>query len=290
MKYYAPFCLCLLSVKLAWADNMIEESAPFKPGNRIEVHNRSGSVEVEGWNRDRVEVSGELANDATELRFDVSDNKILIKVINRGRKKYGGSDLQIMVPKESHIEVTGVSTDIDVEGVTGRQEISTVSGEITTEAYDDEVFVNTVSGDVEVDGNGDETIVDVTTVSGEADVEDVSGEVSVSTTSGDIYVTGSDIQRMNLSTVSSDIDMEGSLHTSAKVDVETVNGDVELDLPGDLEAQFDLESFNGSISSIDGNRAKRQSKYGPGRYLDYTRGDGNARVRVNTLNGDIDIE
>ena len=289
MKHYTTLALCLLSVTSARADDVIEESVAFEPGNRIEIHNRSGSVDVEGWNRDRVEVTGELANDDTDLIFEVSDKKILIKVVNRGRRKYGGSDLQIMVPKESHIEITGVSTDIDIEAVTGRQEVSTVSGEIETEAYDDEVFVNTVSGDVEIQGHGKATVVDVTTVSGEAEVEDVSGEVSVSTTSGDIFVTGSEIRRLNLSSVSSDIDMEGSLHSRAKVDVETVNGDVELDLPGDLEAQFDLESFNGSISSIDGNRAKRQSKYGPGRYLEYTRGAGSARVRVNTLNGDIDI-
>ncbi|MEM7282915.1 MAG: DUF4097 family beta strand repeat-containing protein [Pseudomonadota bacterium] len=289
MKPTAILYLALVVCVSTAASETVEQTAPLKPGNRVEIHNHSGSIEIEGWNRDRVEVSAELSSDASELKFVASDNKVLIKVVNRGRKRYGGTDLQIMVPKETHIEVTGVSSDIDVEAVSGRQRLSSVSGDINTYAFDDEVFANTVSGDIEIEGSGEETVIDVTTVSGEASVEDVSGEVSVSTTSGDLEVSGNEIQRLNLSAVSGDIDMEGSLHEKAKVDVETVNGDVQLDISGNIEAEFDLESFNGSISSIDGHKAKRHSKYGPGRYLEYTRGDGKARIRVNTLNGDIDI-
>ncbi len=38
-----------------------------------------------------------------------------------------------------------------------------------------------------------------------------------------------------------------------------------------------------------GMQAKRKSKYAPGRFLRFERGDGNRHVRVETMNGGVDI-
>lgn len=288
MKPFTIATACLTLMGSAWAGESISESAPMDSGKRLEVYNKAGSIEITGWSRNRIEVTGDLSG-SSELEFVTDKDRVLVKVVGRRHNKHGSADLEISVPKETHIKVSGVSTDIEIEAITGQQQVNTVSGDIVTQAYDDEVYAKTVSGEVDVEGHGKESVLEVTTVSGDADIENASGDITVGTVSGEIDVTGNGMTRLDMSTVSGDIEFEGQLDKSARVDVETVNGDVLLEIQDDIPADFDLESFNGSISSIDGHAAKRQSKYGPGRYLEYTRGKGTARIRVNTLNGDIDI-
>ena len=68
-----------------------------------------------------------------------------------------------------------------------------------------------------------------------------------------------------------------------------VNGDVDVQFSGDVSARFDIETFNGDITNCFGPKAERTSKYTPGLELSFTEGDGDGRVTITTLNGDIDM-
>ena len=54
-------------------------------------------------------------------------------------------------------------------------------------------------------------------------------------------------------------------------------------------ASFDIETFNGSIDNCFGPKPERTSKYAPGKKLDFQEGNGDARISVSTMNGDITI-
>ena len=95
--------------------------------------------------------------------------------------------------------------------------------------------------------------------------------------------------RSRLRSTSGDLSLRGPLAADARVDIESISGDVRLDLSGNVPAEFDLSSFNGEIRNCFGPKSVRTSEYGPGRELRFTEGNGSARVRVKTMNGDIGL-
>ena len=65
--------------------------------------------------------------------------------------------------------------------------------------------------------------------------------------------------------------------------------EVDLQFAGNVSGQFDIDTFNGGIDNCFGPKAQRTSKYAPGMELSFSEGDGDARVTVSTVNGDISI-
>ncbi len=68
----------------------ISETLAADPDGEVSISNIAGSVEVRGWSRDQVEVTGRLGDDVEELIFERDGDEILIKVKvpkrNVGRK------------------------------------------------------------------------------------------------------------------------------------------------------------------------------------------------------------
>ena len=51
----------------------------------------------------------------------------------------------------------------------------------------------------------------------------------------------------------------------------------------------EIESFSGDIENCFGQTTRDTSKYAPGSELNFTRGNGGARVEIETLSGEISI-
>ena len=268
----------------------IDESIDAAPDGEVEIVNISGSVEVYGWSRNSVQVSGELGDKVEELILERNGNNVLVKVkVPRNNSNNISSDLEVRVPEGSSIDVSTVSADINVEGVEGEQALQTVSGDVETESHGSDISAESVSGDVEVVGNGGDAETSANTVSGDVSVVGVSGTVAAEAVSGDVEVRDGSFQRAGLNTVNGEIDFHAGLRDGGRLTVESVNGDVDIQFGGDVSARFDIETFNGDISNCFGPKAERTSKYAPGWELSFTEGDGNGRVTISTLNGDIEI-
>jgi hypothetical protein len=61
-----------------------------------------------------------------------------------------------------------------------------------------------------------------------------------------------------------------------------------VDCAGEPAATFDVQSFSGAIKNCFGPKPA-ESRYGPGSRLQFTSGEGRARVRINTKNGDVKL-
>lgn len=254
----------------------------------VSVTNVAGLVEVEGWSRKQVEVTGELGDDVEELIFERDGDEIEIKVKSRHRHSNDiSSDLFIKVPQASSLEIHTVSADIEVANVTGEQSLESVSGDITTDAHGSDIDVNTVSGDLEVSGDKKSMRSRLSSVSGDVDTENLAGEIGVESVSGDLLVAKGVFDRASLNTVNGDITFRAQLQKDGRLDVETVNGAVDIEFEGDISARFDIETFNGEIRNCFGPEAVRVSKYAPGYELKFTEGDGSGRVSIETLNGGL---
>ncbi|NIV17482.1 MAG: hypothetical protein GWN47_03540, partial [Woeseiaceae bacterium] len=70
-------------------------------------------VEVEGWSRNQVEVTGELGDDVEELIFERDGDEVEIKVKTKRRNSHDiSSNLFIKIPGASSLEIHTVSADI----------------------------------------------------------------------------------------------------------------------------------------------------------------------------------
>ena len=183
----------------------------------------------------------------------------------------------------SRLDVSTVSAEITVKGVSGTQRLQTVSGEISTDVATEEAEVKTVSGDVILRGEGTPSVLTLTTVSGNAQASRVAGEVTATTVSGDLNLSLDAITRARLRTTSGNLSLRGVLKGDARVDGETISGDLSFVFKSPVDAEFDIETFSGDIDNCFGPKSQSKSEHGPGRELHFRQGQGNADVRVNSL-------
>jgi DUF4097 and DUF4098 domain-containing protein YvlB len=289
MKTFTVTLLGILSATSVVAEE-INQSMDAAADGTVSISNIAGSVEVQGWSRNQVEVTGELGDDVEELIFKRDGDEIRIKVKSRHRSSHDvDSDLVIKVPVRSSLEVHTVSADIDITEVTGEQSIESVSGDIATEAQTSDIDINSVSGDLEIAGDNKSMRSRLSSVSGDIDTENLAGEIGAESVSGDLVVADGVFDRVMLGTVNGDIVFHARLLDDGRLDVETVNGDVNIEFAGDVSARFDIETFNGDIRNCFGPKAVRVSEYAPGYELKFTEGGGSSRVTIETLNGDLSL-
>lgn len=275
---------------LAAAGSPINKRTAADPTGTVEVSNVAGSVTVTGWDRNEVEITGELGDGTERLDFTKAPKLTRIKVILPNRSyNVDDTDLIIKVPVGSVLSVNTVSADVRIQNVQGTQRLQTVSGDVQTQASGEDVECRTVSGDVSIAGSGKKGVVSITTVSGDATATGVAGEVNGSTVSGTFSLGVGETSRSRLRSTSGDLALRGSLAADARVDIESISGDVRLDLAGNPPAEYEISSFNGEIRNCFGPKSARTSEYGPGRELRFTAGSGGGRVRIKTMNGDIGL-
>ncbi len=290
-KWIAGIATLLIALPAAAAQD-VNESLDAARDGRVSISNTSGSIEVEGWSRNQVEVSGSIGDEVEELIFERSGDTVRIKVKipdSKGRYRDASADLTIRVPEQSSIDVATISADIDVKGVLGEQDLQAISGDVTAESFGADIDVETVSGDIEVQGDGKQARTDLQSVSGDVSATKIAGDIDAESVSGDVGVVDSSVKRGDFETVNGDITLRATLERGGRLDIETVNGGVDVQFVGDVSARFDIETFNGRIRNCFGPKPERTSKYAPGWELSFTEGSGDGRVAIATLNGGLNL-
>ena len=275
---------------VALAGTPIDKRTTADPAGTVEISNTAGSVVVTGWDRNEVEVTGELGDGTERLDFTRGDRLTRVKVVlPDSSRDVDETTLVVKVPAGSVLSVNTVSADVVVRGVSGSQRLQAVSGDVRTQTSGEDVECRTVSGDVTVEGSGRKGLVSITTVSGDATATRVAGEINGSTVSGSFNFGTGETLRSRLRSTSGDLTFAGALAPEGRLDFESISGDVRLDLVGPTRGQFDVSTFNGEIRNCFGPKAVRTSEYAPGRELRFQEGEASARVRIKTLNGDIGV-
>lgn len=276
----------------AQAERRVNERKPAAAQGRVEIVNVAGSVEVRGWDRAEVEVTGTLGGKVERLEFTTAGDVTTVRVVLPKGNSYrgdGSADLVVQVPAGASLSTKFVSADTVVRGVGGALELKSVSGNIVGEASSD-VRISTVSGDVEFDAKQGATLLDVRSISGDLRVKGAaSGEIEVASVSGDATVAVARITRGRFKTVSGDVRVSGAFAPDGRFEGESVSGDFTVDFRGaPPPAQYDLETFSGSIANCFGPKAQEED-YGPGMRLTFREGAGTGRVSIDTKSGDVRI-
>jgi DUF4097 and DUF4098 domain-containing protein YvlB len=276
------------------AQQQVTKRATVAADATVEVSNVQGGVTITAWDKNEVELVAELESAKDELDFEASERHVRISV-ERPKGRYGRHDeeeeayLTLRVPARARLIVDTVSAEIGVTGVRGEQTLESVSGEVRTQAFDAPVRANAVSGDITVTGNGGGAAVTTENVSGTSTVTGARGEYRGEVVSGEINATIAAAERLEVSSVSGDIDVQAELTPTARVEMGSVSGTVTLRIKPPVNADFDIESFSGDIENCFGQKARDTSKYTPGSELSFTQGKGGARVEIETLSGEISL-
>ena len=287
----ASWVACALPLAAFASGDSIDRKVAADATGEIVISNVSGTIDVRGWDRNEVQITGTLGRGVERVDVEPGKGRVVIKVVlPRGSSRDGDADLEISVPKGSNLEVTAVSADVSSRGVLGSQRLKSVSGEVTADVVGNESEVSSVSGDVTVRGDGKVSRLRVTSVSGNLDVINVSGKLDVVTVSGDARVRMGDASELRGRTTSGSLEVSGKLTQDGRVDVEGVSGDISLRLSATGGLSMEIESFSGDIEGcLATDKVERVSKYGPGKRLNVRTVEAGARVRAKTLSGDIDI-
>lgn len=98
---------------------------------RLQLTNRSGTITVEGWDRDEIKVFADMDAPAARLTPEVSADGIVIDVTrdNRGRADLGDVNFKVWVPVNSTVDIQTKRGNIKVNNVHGRLVRAHVSSE-----------------------------------------------------------------------------------------------------------------------------------------------------------------
>lgn len=255
----------------------------------VEIHNIRGEVEISGWNKDEVHISGELDDLAEELIFEVDGEFTLIRVKMPTRNiSWGdGSDLEIRIPVKSRVDFNGVSTDLKLTNIEGGTAIHSVSGDIRADHIAKRILINSVSGNVEVDDATGK--VKITTVSGDLKLDLSSTEVSVNTVSGEIDMDLAEFDSLMVSTVSGELEISGHLNDSGSISINSVSGDIDLRLTRPVNARIDAKAGPGGDIDNDMTEDEPRDIFPAQMELKSIAGDGSGSIRIKTVTGDISL-
>jgi hypothetical protein len=283
----------LAAIAVPWtlvrAGRSIDEHRAAAPQGEVEIVNVSGKVEVEGWDRGEIEVTGTAGDNVERVDVTSAGNRTSIHVVARSSRSWGfdgEAHLVVHVPAKSTVIATLVSADFKVAGVTGGLKLQTVSGDLSGDGGAD-VRASTVSGNVRLTARAAKTI-EVKTISGDIHLTGGGGDVDITTVSGSATLDLAEVTRARFKSVSGDLTAALSLGADGQIEGESVSGDVSFKFAGAPAAEFDVQSFSGDIDNCFGPKPL-ESRYGPGSRLTFKNGEGHASVRINTKSGNVKL-
>ena len=195
-------------------------------------------------------------------------------------------DVDLLVPRDFAVTVSGASGDLWLEDLRGSQTVNTMSGDVNIASLgagpESRHRASTKSGDIiaaELSGE-----IALNTLSGDVAVNGFTGVLRVSTKSGDIRVTdgrGS----VELRAVSGDIKADLLELGSQPVKLTSVSGDTRLEIPADAAVTIDARSASGEARvGVDLEEASRSEHR-----LCGTANGGGLEVSLSSVSGDVTV-
>jgi len=269
----------------------IDTTVSLDRGGAVDLSLISGKIRVTGWDRPDVKISASVEGGI--LRFDANSSRVSLSVEDwddsgrRRRHNVGDARYDVSVPRGAHLILEGVSGDITASGSQGEIEATSVSGGVDVANGAREVSAESVSGSVhaaQINGN-----LRAETVSGDVRAESVTGNLEATSVSGNVRLVGARSRNVHTETVSGDIVYSGSIDAGGSYSFESHSGTLRLDIPRGAGAQFSVETFSGDVTADFPVTIPAHSRRSEG-HMEFTIGDGRAKVTAHTFSGRIVID
>src|SRR5262245_40536797 len=120
------------SVGAAQSSNIRMETYQFKPNGQVRVENKRGGTRIEVWDDWSVQIVAEKKSgkplDPGDLALMAAENSLLIQCRDAGAADR--VDVEVFVPRRSHLELVGGSFPVDINGSLGSAVVETTTGNI----------------------------------------------------------------------------------------------------------------------------------------------------------------
>ena len=216
-----------------------------RPGARLELSNFGGEINVHGWEKSAVRLEAEHSS-RSKVAIENAGVVWTVKAYSRmGVPRALNYDLS--VPSWLALALSGVYTDVSVEGVNGDLNIDTVRGDVSLSGGLGNVTLTTVEGDVCL--RGSKGRLALSAVNNDIRVEDAGGPINAETVNGDIRLVGIAADSVEATSVNGQVSFAGAIRAAGAYRFSTHNGDIVVAVPEDIGARVEVATYNGSFES-----------------------------------------
>jgi DUF4097 and DUF4098 domain-containing protein YvlB len=194
------------------------------------------------------------------------------------------------------MEATGLEGTLAFDTASGDMDLKNLKGKIGADTGSGDVHISDVSGSLDCDtGSGDVTVdgFEGDLLNGDVGSGDISiragsiTRVDLDTGSGDVRVKAAEVQELKADTGSGDVTFDIGGGTLKRAVFSTGSGDVTLRLGPDASFEARVDQGSGDLD----NRFADATPIVQGReVVGYKRGDGRAKIDVETGSGDFLLE
>ncbi len=267
-----------------------------EPGQRVSVENSNGSVEVLGWDKNEVDISGEryapTEDLLRQLKVDVqaSSTAVRIRTVKPSRSSWqgpsGGVKYFIRVPKQTLLDrIESTNGSLRVEDVQGNAMLRTSNGSIKLYRAQGGYDIQTTNGSIELSAHSGD--VKARSSNGGIRAEGLNGSLAAETTNGGISarLTGTATGSHRFKTSNGGIEVTIDKQPVG-IEASTSNGGITLRLPAEVKASV-RASTNSSVTTdfpVAGEVEKKRIRgtiNGGGPLFDLSTSNG--RIRIERL-------
>ncbi|HKP73364.1 MAG TPA: hypothetical protein VJT82_10535 [Pyrinomonadaceae bacterium] len=142
----------------AFAQHKFSKSYPARKNIRLQLNNRSGEIDVVGWDRNEIKITADLEAPAARFTPVLRDDQLVVDVMNdtRGKDDVGDVNFRIQVPYESTVDLETKRGNITVHNVRGAmvRAVVTSEGDINlTGIRASRVMASNISGNILFDAD-----------------------------------------------------------------------------------------------------------------------------------------
>ena len=215
----------------ATIEDTIGQTLAFAPGDRLEVTNTNGDIEVRTWDRNEIQIEArKRVKASSEERARTAFDDLRVKIDQTG----SGVTIDTDYPKGPNGWWGNVSSSVHYEILIPRQadlDLETVNGKVTVTGVHGEIEVGTTNGGIEVEDSG--------------------GSVSARTTNGGIEVELQEVmpdENMTFRSTNGGITLTLPSQIAADISARTTNGSVQTDFPITVQGTFRKNRLDGSLN------------------------------------------
>jgi hypothetical protein len=271
MGRYLTLSSCVLAALLLTGcdmdgrDNRVTQdfhySYELQPGGHLDLTNTNGSVEVTGWDRNSIEVSGtkyasdQGALDHVQVKVDAHGDSARISTeLPKGDWWHGGGygvHYRIHVPRRIKLDrLETTNGQISAENLEGGGRVSSTNGKLSLTHLTGDYRATTTNGGIEWEEcSGDET---AETTNGAVRAHHKAGSMQAESTNGSIDLTleqPTERKPIRVSTTNGSVTLAVAQYRGNPIKAETTHGTVNLRLPSDTNARLSVETSMASISN-----------------------------------------
>src|SRR5947208_4743564 len=221
-----------------------DTTVPVRAGARLEVNNFGGEIAVKTWSKSAVRIAASHSS-RDRITIDASDQVVRVKSESR-RGPSQVVDYEITVPAAMALALSGVYTDISVEGSEGEITAETVQGTVKVSGGVGTVSLKSVQGDVTLEKARGR--IDLSSVNETIKASQISGDVSAETVNGDISLVQIESANVEANTVHGDIVYDGTIQDGGRSRLTTDEGDLRVSVPEKSNVSNAGAAFGGGFN------------------------------------------